>query len=623
MRTIELYRKHKAGDISRDRFLYEVRRDKNLPWITNITSYDDAVKILKNKGVISEAEIKELSPQTKYNAAMKAGDKINATAFSSDSKYTKALRQGNKFVQEIDPVLKKTVEDFGRNLGFETIIEKGTTGFQYEPIVQIRMGRDVREPQIKVVITKDTDKIEGRDNLPDEASERRLGSLIKQIQKKELDVELKSNSLNEATLKDLTKPLAAKLELMGYEIDYDSSFGFMNLEAFKTLPDGSILRMTLSPSEGELQQKNYGGISDEFSTVDVRFTYWTPEITKKLFGLYKTKRLVGRNLPDEGSTNIDLGIGMFDIPIEQSVEKIISMVKNAEQKASQKGGSLNEVDNNVSTNPAVDRVNPYYLKRGVQMLLDKEKELTNDSYIKALNKAALMLQKNPHAFDEEMFANAEDVEKADAKLETQEVKKANHKDKANEMKKAKVKALKEAAIGELKDYLKKKEQINEDSHYRHHIGSEVHTPDGEGKIIEIVGGTFTVEMKDGTYKDFQINTIDHFTQKSQEELPIQKPQPDQTVKDMWANWKGNTFGGMVGDPEHFKKPLDLSKIKQYMEMYKDDKEKIKKLKEALKKLKETKGVIVPAAATSQQVNQIVKTKMPTAKPGDEIEIVRK
>jgi hypothetical protein len=167
-------------------------------YITNVTSFKDAVKILRNKAILTEAEINELSPQTKYNAAMKAGDRINATAFSSDSKYTKALKQGNKFAQEIDPVLKKTVEDFGRSLGFETIIEKGTTGFQYEPIVQIRMGKDIREPQIKVVITKDTDKIEGKNNLPDEAAERRLGNLIKQIQQKELDVELKDTSVAES-----------------------------------------------------------------------------------------------------------------------------------------------------------------------------------------------------------------------------------------------------------------------------------------------------------------------------------------------------------------------------------------------------------------------------------------
>ena len=57
MTTIDLYRKHKAGGVSREKFLYEVRRDNNLPFITNLTSYDDAVKILKNKGIVTEADI--------------------------------------------------------------------------------------------------------------------------------------------------------------------------------------------------------------------------------------------------------------------------------------------------------------------------------------------------------------------------------------------------------------------------------------------------------------------------------------------------------------------------------------------------------------------------------------
>jgi hypothetical protein len=500
MRTIELYRKYKAGEVSREKFLYEVRRDNNLPWVTNVTSFDDAVKILKNKGIISEAEIDEISAQTKYNAAMKAVDRGWASG-NSDLNYKKAISQGNKFIEEIDPVLKKTVEDFGTSLGLQTNISKGTTGFQFEPIIKIVMGKDLKNPEIKVIITKDSDKIEG--SLPNEATERRLANLIKQIQKKELDVELKSESLNEA-------------------------------------------------------------------------------------------------------------------------------------------------DANISTDPAVDRVNPYFLKKGVQMLLAKEKELTNDSYIKALNKAALMLQKNPHAFDEEIFANAKDVEKADNKLETEEVKKNNLINKDRQMKKIKgqnidkantkvstkenkkgkpkgVQIMKEEALKDLYNSLKKKDLINEDSHWKYNVGSEIHTPDGPGKVIDIVGGTFTVEMEDGSQKDYQFNTVNHFTQKSQEQEPTQGAQAEPTVKDMWANWDKNQakpFSGMVGSPEQFKKPLDLSNIKQYMEMYKNDKEKMRKLKEVIKKLKEVKALVVPKSATGQQIDKIAQAD-PTIKPGQQIDIIRK
>jgi len=184
---------------------------------------------------------------------------------------------------------------------------------------------------------------------------------------------------------------------------------------------------------------------------------------------------------------------------------------------------INEIDQNVKTDPAVDRVNPYFLKKGVEKLLAKEKELTNDSYKLALNKAAKMLAKNPHVFDNLMLKNADEIEKKDAKLQTKEVKKGDLNDTANELKKVKVqdktkkaKTLKETALDELTSSLKKKESINEDSHYKHHVGSEIHTPDGPGKIKEIVGSTFTIEMEDGTLRDYQINVIDKAIEKQKE-----------------------------------------------------------------------------------------------------------
>ena len=72
MTTLELYRKHKSGEISREKFLYEVRRDNNLPFITNLTSYDDAVKILKNKSIVTEGETKEAKADEAVKAEVKA-----------------------------------------------------------------------------------------------------------------------------------------------------------------------------------------------------------------------------------------------------------------------------------------------------------------------------------------------------------------------------------------------------------------------------------------------------------------------------------------------------------------------------------------------------------------------
>ena len=86
MTTVDLYKKHKSGDISREKFLYEVRRDTRLPFITNLTSYNDAVQILKNKSIIKEEAYPEEDPYNQGLAANKAHkshteNPYNKTAF--------------------------------------------------------------------------------------------------------------------------------------------------------------------------------------------------------------------------------------------------------------------------------------------------------------------------------------------------------------------------------------------------------------------------------------------------------------------------------------------------------------------------------------------------------------
>jgi hypothetical protein len=156
---------------------------------------------------------------------------------------------------------------------------------------------------------------------------------------REQEIALIKQVLQEATLKNLIKPLVSKLESMGYEVDSDPTPGFQTLEAYKTYPDESILRMYLTPSDKEVDQRrdmpdDNRGLSD-YSTLDVSFTYWPVKITKKFFGLYKSKERVMQELPDEAGKNIDLGTGMFEIPVEDSVNKVIGLLKKAEQKAAQ------------------------------------------------------------------------------------------------------------------------------------------------------------------------------------------------------------------------------------------------------------------------------------------------
>jgi hypothetical protein len=56
MTAANLFAKHREGSISKEKFLYEVRKDSQLPFISNLTSYDDAIKMLKQKGIVKEQQ---------------------------------------------------------------------------------------------------------------------------------------------------------------------------------------------------------------------------------------------------------------------------------------------------------------------------------------------------------------------------------------------------------------------------------------------------------------------------------------------------------------------------------------------------------------------------------------
>ena len=77
MTTQDLYTKLVAGEITEQKFLYEVRRDARLPWITSSNNFTDTVKILKNKGMISEKQTKESTGKQEVDIIAKTIDMVN------------------------------------------------------------------------------------------------------------------------------------------------------------------------------------------------------------------------------------------------------------------------------------------------------------------------------------------------------------------------------------------------------------------------------------------------------------------------------------------------------------------------------------------------------------------
>lgn len=82
MTTQDLYTKLSKGEITEQKFLYEVRRDINLPWITSSNSFKDTVTILKNRGVISEKQTKESTGKQEVEIIAKTIDMVNPYEYS-------------------------------------------------------------------------------------------------------------------------------------------------------------------------------------------------------------------------------------------------------------------------------------------------------------------------------------------------------------------------------------------------------------------------------------------------------------------------------------------------------------------------------------------------------------
>ena len=96
MTTAILFKKHRAGEISKEKFLYEVRRDQQLPFITNMTSYEDSIKILKNKSIVKEASAQDnIHPYTLKRGAeaelLKGGEITNLAYAKAVATATKKL----------------------------------------------------------------------------------------------------------------------------------------------------------------------------------------------------------------------------------------------------------------------------------------------------------------------------------------------------------------------------------------------------------------------------------------------------------------------------------------------------------------------------------------------------
>jgi hypothetical protein len=125
MTTQDLYTKLSKGEITEQKFLYEVRRDARLPWITSHNSFKDTITILKNKGMISEKQTKESTGKQEVEIIAKTIDMVNPYEYSKGMDFELDLvynAVGNADLTE-DEVLKaqkKVLKNLTKNPSYYT-----------------------------------------------------------------------------------------------------------------------------------------------------------------------------------------------------------------------------------------------------------------------------------------------------------------------------------------------------------------------------------------------------------------------------------------------------------------------------------------------------------------------
>lgn len=87
MTVQNLYTQYLDGKVTKAKFLYEVRRDQNLNMISHHNNFDDTIKILKNKSIISEKASKESTGKQEVDIIAKTIDMVNPYEYSRGMKY--------------------------------------------------------------------------------------------------------------------------------------------------------------------------------------------------------------------------------------------------------------------------------------------------------------------------------------------------------------------------------------------------------------------------------------------------------------------------------------------------------------------------------------------------------
>lgn len=249
MTVANLFAKHRSGEVSKEKFLYEVRRDSQLPFISNLTSYDDAIKMLKQKGVIKEAkQVKEgVNTTDKFDVVLKNGEKYrNVTFIDYKSFQTEDGRMmmdqdiaGTRLSPEKQGGLAESFLGLGKKkessiYDYKHPNLKDVNIYQLAKIIQTEYQKEYKTSptvdQAFAAIKKHADEIEGRKkNASDYAIAnqiiRKAGRTlaeskkpVNKILKEQADLHLQIDRLNPILVKKAVNSELAKLPMIDAQV---------------------------------------------------------------------------------------------------------------------------------------------------------------------------------------------------------------------------------------------------------------------------------------------------------------------------------------------------------------------------------------------------------------------
>jgi hypothetical protein len=142
MTVQNLYTQYLDGKITKQKFLYEVRRDQNLTMISPNNSFDDVVRILKNKSIISEKASKESTGKQDVEIIAKTIDMVNPYEYSKGMNYELEIvdvpvTAGDLDEEKVLKAQKKVLANLTKNPSYYTEKMYGQVKFDGDETVEI------------------------------------------------------------------------------------------------------------------------------------------------------------------------------------------------------------------------------------------------------------------------------------------------------------------------------------------------------------------------------------------------------------------------------------------------------------------------------------------------------